>query len=101
MKVKKAAPPPDILKEDEEKGLPSIRGVEVSLLNGIARPVKSLNAYDDDGGDDIKKSKSKVTSSQGKPQGKSCPVYLHLPALNCQKMTPRTNQRKNPLPRKC
>ena len=103
--VKKSAPPPDISKEDEEKRPPSSQGVEASLLKdmlGVARPAKSLNASDDDGDNDKKsKSKSKVTSSQGKPRGKSCPVYLHLSALNCQKMTPCTNQRKNPLPRKC
>lgn len=62
---------------------------------------KSLNTSDD-GDDDIRsKSKSKVTSSQGKSQGKSWPVYVHPSVLNCQKRTPRTNQRKNPLPRKC
>ena len=100
-KVKKSAPPPDIPRKNEEKGLPS-RGVKASLLRdilGVANPAKSLNASDDDGYEEIKL-KSKVTSSQGKPQGKSCPVHLHLSALNCQKMTPRTNQRKN-LPRKC
>ena len=84
MKVKKSAPPPDISKEDEEKGLSSSQGVEARLLKGVARPAKSLNASDDDGNDNIKKSKSKVTRSQGKLQGKSCPVYLH-PPLNCQK----------------
>jgi hypothetical protein len=104
-KLKKSALPPDILKEDKEKGPPSSQGAEASLLKdmlGVARPAKSLNASDDDGDDDIKsKSKRKVTSSQGKTEGKSCPVYLHPFALNCQKMTPHTNQRKNPLPGKC
>jgi hypothetical protein len=104
-RVKKSAPPPYTLKEDEEKGPPSSQGIKASLLKdmlGVARPAKSLNASDDDGDDDIKsKSKSKVTSSQGKPQGNSCPVYIHPSVLNCQKMTAHTNQRKNPLPRKC
>ena len=100
-KVKKSAPLPDISEEDEEKGLPSGQGVKAGLMKdrlGVARPTKSLNASDDDGDDDIKSnSKNKLTSSQGKFQGKSCPVCLHPSALNCQKMTPRTNQRKNPL----
>ena len=71
-KVKKSAPPPDISKEDEEKGPPSGQGVKACLLKdtlGVARPANSLNASD---GDDDIKSKGKVTSSHGKPQGKSC-----------------------------
>jgi hypothetical protein len=90
-KVKKSAPPPEISKEDKEKGAPSSQDVKASLLN----------VSDDDGDGDIgSKSKSKATSRQGKTQGRSRPVYLHPSPLNCQKMTSRTNQRKNLLPRK-
>ncbi|KAF8804408.1 hypothetical protein BYT27DRAFT_6687669 [Phlegmacium glaucopus] len=75
----------DISEEDEEynDGPPSSQNVKVSLLKDklvVARPAsfKSLDASDDDSEDNIppikSKSKSKVTSSQGKSQGKSCPV---------------------------
>ena len=81
-KVNKFAPPPDISNQDEVKGPPSDQGVETSLLKdmlGVARPAKSLNASDD-GNDDIR-SKSNLTTSQGKPQGKSFAVYLQPRAL--------------------
>ena len=70
-KVKKFASPPDISKEDEEKGPPSSQGVKASLPKDTLAVARPANASDDDGDDDIK-SKSKVTSSHGKPQGKSC-----------------------------